>query len=114
MVARKASMLSFREAASMPVIAVRITINTQASSTRKVASLPAHSGKARLLLGQREQANTMFDSIVQALDQSVSMYSEMVDPTTGEFLGNLPQGLTHLAMVHSIMTLAGVSFGPRS
>jgi GH15 family glucan-1,4-alpha-glucosidase len=70
--------------------------------------------EARLLLGQREQANAMFGAIVRALDRGVGVYSEMADPNTGEFLGNLPQGLTHLTMVHSIMTLAGAPFGSRS
>jgi GH15 family glucan-1,4-alpha-glucosidase len=66
--------------------------------------------EARHLLGQHDLANAMFDDIERALDHGVGVFSEMADPRTGEYLGNLPQGLTHLAVVHSIMTLSGKPF----
>lgn len=63
--------------------------------------------EARALLGQRDAAGRQFDTAMRALDRGVGIYSEMVDPVTGRFLGNLPQGLTHLAILQAIVTLGG-------
>lgn len=61
--------------------------------------------EARALLGQVEAAEALFEAAIGALDQE-GVYPEMIDPGTGDWLGNLPQGLTHLAIVHCAVTLA--------
>lgn len=61
--------------------------------------------EARALLGQVDRAEAMFEAAIEALDQE-GVYPEMIDPDTGEWLGNLPQGLTHLAIVHCAVTLS--------
>ena len=35
----------------------------------------------------------------------VGVLAEMVDPDTGDFLGNLPQALSHLALVNAAITV---------
>lgn len=62
--------------------------------------------EARALLGQRDRAEAVFDAATRALDRGVGILTEMVDPTTGAFLGNLPQGLSHLAHVMALHVLA--------
>jgi len=62
--------------------------------------------EARALLGQTVAAEAAFGALIDGLD-SEGVYPEMIDPKTGQWLGNLPQGLTHLAIVHCAVALAG-------
>jgi GH15 family glucan-1,4-alpha-glucosidase len=41
-----------------------------------------------------------------ALANDVGVWPEMVDARSGDFLGNLPQALSHLALVQAALTLA--------
>jgi GH15 family glucan-1,4-alpha-glucosidase len=63
--------------------------------------------EARALLGQRDRAEAALAGISEALDRGVGIMTEMADPKTGMFLGNLPQGLSHLAHVMALDVLGG-------
>ena len=62
--------------------------------------------EAWALLGEREKAGAMLDRLVTSLGRGVGVWTEMADPATGTFLGNMPQGLTHLAHIMALDALA--------
>lgn len=62
--------------------------------------------EARFLMGQRDAGVALLDGLQARLGRGVGVFSEMVDPDSGMFLGNLPQGLSHLAHVIALDVMA--------
>ena len=63
--------------------------------------------EALCLLDRKPEAVALFDEILSRLPPNTGTLAEMIDPATGDHLGNTPQGLSHLALIHAACTLAG-------
>ncbi|WP_129338641.1 glycoside hydrolase family 15 protein [Cellulomonas endophytica] len=55
-------------------------------------------------LGRLDEARAWMDELL-AESSDVGVWAEMVDPATGHFLGNLPQALSHLALVQAAVAV---------
>ena len=60
---------------------------------------------ALALTGDRERADLIVRRMLRHANH-VGLFSEEIDPRTGEFLGNFPQGFTHIALINCAVALA--------
>jgi GH15 family glucan-1,4-alpha-glucosidase len=68
--------------------------------------------KSLYRVGRHEDAERMFEQLL-ACGNHLGLFSEDIDFTTKELLGNFPQGYSHLALIDTAMTLLGLEANGR-
>ena len=56
------------------------------------------------LRGELEPARDLLDRLLQR-SNDLGLFSEEIEPSTGEQIGNFPQGFTHMAVIHEAVHL---------
>ncbi|MGE3617319.1 MAG: glycoside hydrolase family 15 protein [Gemmatimonadales bacterium] len=60
--------------------------------------------EALAMVGRLEEAIEMFERLL-TFANPVGLFSEDIDPDTGELLGNFPQAYTHVGLIHAAVTI---------
>lgn len=59
-------------------------------------------------VGRMDEATAQFDAVI-AMANDIEMYAEQLDAESGDFLGNVPQALSHLALINAAITIDEVA-----
>ena len=70
--------------------------------------------EAYAVMGRVPEADALLTEALHALPSGPGTLTEMIDPRSGDALGNLPQGLSHLALIFAALALRDATSDPRS
>jgi GH15 family glucan-1,4-alpha-glucosidase len=59
------------------------------------------------LIGRKADAKAMFERLL-ALRNDVGLLSEEYDPVERRMVGNFPQALSHIALIHTAFAMSGL------
>ncbi len=62
--------------------------------------------EAYALLGESETAAPQLDRLLEVTGINLGLLNEQQDPADGAMLGNMPQALSHLALIHAVLSLS--------
>ena len=61
--------------------------------------------EAYALLGDGKRAREQLDQLLEVTGINLGLLNEQQDPEDGHMLGNVPQALSHLALIHAVLSL---------
>jgi GH15 family glucan-1,4-alpha-glucosidase len=61
--------------------------------------------EALAFLGHPDEAEAHMTELLEVTGKNLGLMAEMIEVGTGDSLGNLPQGLSHLAMIHAALAI---------
>ena len=63
--------------------------------------------EALAMMGEVDEAVALFKKL-QAYANPLGLFSEDIEPTTGQLLGNFPQAYTHVGLIHAAITIGEI------
>ena len=60
--------------------------------------------EALAMMGELENAVALFNRLLTYANP-LGLFSEDIDPKTGQLLGNFPQAYTHVGLIHAAITI---------
>ena len=67
--------------------------------------------EAVAILGHPAEARRTMDEVLPRTGINLGLLDEMMDPAAGRMLGNIPQALSHLAVIHAAIAVTDTERG---
>jgi len=68
---------------------------------------------ALVAIGELPRGRALCERLL-SYSSELGLYAEEIDPRSGRHLGNFPQALTHLALIHAVMSVIRAERGLRT